>query len=32
MERCALSGSEEWIMILGDDDYLSESVVAEFLQ
>ncbi|MFT5963714.1 MAG: glycosyltransferase involved in cell wall biosynthesis [Flavobacterium sp.] len=30
-ERCiALSGDEEWIMILGDDDYLSESVVAVF--
>jgi glycosyltransferase involved in cell wall biosynthesis len=30
-ERCiALSGNEEWIMILGDDDCLSESVVAEF--
>lgn len=30
-ERCiALSGSEEWIMILGDDDVLGENVVEEF--
>ncbi|MWW24822.1 glycosyltransferase family 2 protein [Algibacter lectus] len=30
-ERCiALSESEEWLMILGDDDYLDESVVASF--
>lgn len=30
-ERCiALSGSEEWLMILGDDDYLDETVVASF--
>ena len=30
-ERCiALSGKEEWIMILGDDDFLSENVVEEF--
>lgn len=30
-ERCiALSGNEEWIMILGDDDVLGESVVEEF--
>ncbi len=30
-ERCiALSGREEWIMILGDDDYLGENVVQEF--
>ena len=27
-ERCiALSGNEEWLMILGDDDYLGENVV-----
>jgi hypothetical protein len=30
-ERCiALSGDEEWIMILGDDDVLVENVVEEF--
>jgi hypothetical protein len=30
-ERCIdLSREEEWIMILGDDDYLSKNVVAEF--
>jgi len=30
-ERCvALSGDEEWIMILGDDDYLGDSVVEQF--
>jgi glycosyltransferase involved in cell wall biosynthesis len=30
-ERCiALSGSEEWIMILGDDDVLGENMVEEF--
>jgi glycosyltransferase involved in cell wall biosynthesis len=30
-ERCiALSGEEEWIMILGDDDVLGENVVKEF--
>jgi glycosyltransferase involved in cell wall biosynthesis len=30
-ERCiALSGNEEWIMILGDDDMLGENVVDEF--
>jgi glycosyltransferase involved in cell wall biosynthesis len=30
-ERCiALSGSEEWIMILGDDDVLGKNVVEEF--
>lgn len=30
-ERCiALSGDEEWIMILGDDDYLDKNVVAAF--
>ncbi|POY41219.1 glycosyltransferase family 2 protein [Flavobacterium alvei] len=30
-ERCiALSGEEEWIMILGDDDYLGENVVQQF--
>lgn len=30
-ERCmALSDSEEWIMVLGDDDYLGENVVEEF--
>ncbi len=29
--RCiALSGQEEWLMILGDDDYLGENVVEEF--
>ena len=28
-ERCInLSGNEEWLMILGDDDYLEETVVA----
>jgi glycosyltransferase involved in cell wall biosynthesis len=32
-ERCiALSGSEEWIMILGDDDMLGENVVEEFYE
>lgn len=30
-ERCIdLSGNEEWVMILGDDDYLSNNVVEEF--
>ena len=30
-ERCiALSGNEEWLMILGDDDVLGENVVKEF--
>lgn len=30
-ERCiALSGNEEWIMILGDDDVLGKNVVEEF--
>lgn len=30
-ERCiALSGDEEWLMILGDDDVLGENVVEEF--
>ncbi|MBD0726560.1 glycosyl transferase [Flavobacterium sp. L1I52] len=30
-ERCiALSGDEEWLMILGDDDYLDSSVVASW--
>jgi hypothetical protein len=30
-ERCiALSGNEDWIMILGDDDVLGENVVEEF--
>jgi hypothetical protein len=30
-ERCIdLSGNEEWLMILGDDDYLEESVVASW--
>lgn len=30
-ERCiALSGNEEWLMILGDDDYLSSTVVASW--
>lgn len=30
-ERCiALSGEEEWLMILGDDDYLGVNVVEEF--
>lgn len=30
-ERCiALSDEEEWLMILGDDDYLGENVVEEF--
>lgn len=30
-DRCiALSGNEEWIMILGDDDVLGENVVKEF--
>jgi glycosyltransferase involved in cell wall biosynthesis len=30
-ERCiSLSGNEEWIMILGDDDYLDDSFVASW--
>lgn len=30
-ERCiALSGNEEWLMILGDDDYLDENVIASW--
>lgn len=30
-ERCiALSGDEEWLMILGDDDYLDSTVVASW--
>lgn len=30
-ERCiALSSNEEWMMILGDDDWLSDNVVEEF--
>ena len=30
-ERCiAMSSNEEWIMILGDDDWLSDNVVEEF--
>ena len=30
-ERCiSLSGNEEWIIILGDDDYLGENVVEQF--
>ncbi|QBN19860.1 glycosyltransferase family 2 protein [Flavobacterium nackdongense] len=30
-ERCiALSGDEEWVMILGDDDYIGDRVVEEF--
>jgi glycosyltransferase involved in cell wall biosynthesis len=30
-ERCiALTADEEWIMILGDDDYLEENVVEQF--
>ncbi|MFV5688939.1 glycosyltransferase family 2 protein [Flavobacterium sp. ZT3R25] len=30
-ERCiALAANEEWIMILGDDDYLSDTVVEQF--
>jgi len=30
-ERCiALSNEEEWIMILGDDDYLGDTVVEQF--
>lgn len=30
-ERCiALSGEEEWLMILGDDDYLGDNVVEAF--
>ncbi|WP_291102526.1 MULTISPECIES: glycosyltransferase family 2 protein [unclassified Flavobacterium] len=30
-ERCiSLSANEEWIMILGDDDYLSDTVVEQF--
>ncbi|HEU4790434.1 MAG TPA: glycosyltransferase family 2 protein [Flavobacterium sp.] len=32
-ERCiALSGNEEWIMTLGDDDVLGENVVEEFCE
>lgn len=32
-ERCiALSEQEEWIMILGDDDYLEETVVASWYE
>lgn len=32
-ERCiALSGEEEWLMILGDDDYLDNHVVASFYE
>lgn len=32
-ERCiALSGEEEWLMILGDDDLLGETVVEEFYE
>lgn len=32
-DRCiALSGNEEWIMILGDDDMLGENVVEEFYE
>ena len=32
-ERCiALSVEEEWIMILGDDDYLSDNVVASWYE
>lgn len=32
-ERCiALSGDEEWLMILGDDDVLGENVVEEFYE
>lgn len=32
-ERCiALMGDEEWIMILGDDDYLEDNVVASWYQ
>lgn len=32
-ERCiALSGNEEWLMILGDDDALGENVVAAFYE
>jgi glycosyltransferase involved in cell wall biosynthesis len=32
-ERCiALSGDEEWIMILGDDDVLGENVVEKFYE
>lgn len=30
-ERCiALSGNEEWIMVLGDDDYFSSNLIASF--
>lgn len=30
-ERCiALSNTEEWLMILGDDDWLSDNVIEEF--
>jgi len=30
-DRCiALSGDEEWIMVLGDDDYLGNTVVEQF--
>lgn len=32
-ERCiALSGKEEWLMILGDDDYLSNNFIAKFYE
>ncbi len=32
-DRCiGLSASEQWIMILGDDDFLSNSVVASFYE
>lgn len=32
-ERCIeLSGDEEWIMILGDDDYMGKNVVAAFYE
>ena len=32
-ERCiALSGDEEWLMILGDDDVLEANVVASFYE
>jgi hypothetical protein len=32
-DRCiALSGDEEWLMILGDDDVLGENVVEEFYE
>lgn len=30
-ERCiALSGEEEWVMVLGDDDYISDNLVEQF--